>query len=100
MKKGIVSLLVVLLIFSMSTFLANFFPTVNATYVEGIITHNTVWMLIDSPFIVINNVTVLPGVTLTIEPGVEIRFGGNFSINIQGRLIAVCLLYTSPSPRD
>jgi len=89
MKKGIVSLLVVLLIFSMLTFLANLFQMVNATYVEGLITHDTVWMLIDSPFIVINNVAVLPGVTLTIELGVEIRFGGNFSLNIQGRLIAV-----------
>jgi len=88
MKKGIVSLLVVLLIFSMLTFLANLFQMVNATYVEGIITHNTVWMLIDSPFIVINNVTVLPGVTLTIEPGVEVRFGGNFSLNVEGTLIA------------
>ena len=88
MKKEIVSLLVVLLIFSMLTFLANFFPTVNATYVEGIITHNTVWMLIDSPFIVINNVTVSPGVILTIEPGVEVRFGGNFSLNVEGTLIA------------
>ena len=82
-------LLAVLLAFNMFMFLTDFFPAVSATYVEGLITHDTVWMLIDSPFIVINNVTVLPGVTLTIEPGVEIRFGGNFSLNIQGRLIAV-----------
>jgi len=45
-------------------------------------------MLIDSPFIVINNATVLPGVTLTIEPSVEVRFGENFSLNVKGTLIA------------
>ena len=81
-------LLAILLAFNMFMFLTDF-PAASATYVEGKITHDTVWMLIDSPFIVIDNVTVLPGVTLTIEPGVEIKFGGNFSLNIQGRLIAV-----------
>jgi len=89
MKKGIVLLLVVLLAFSMLALLANFFPAANATYVEGTITRDTVWMLVDSPFIVINNVTVPPGVTLTIEPGVEVKFGGKFSINVQGKLVAV-----------
>jgi len=72
----------------MFVFLADFSPAAHATYVEGKIAQDVVWALIDSPFIVINNVTVLPGVTLTIEPGVEVRFGGNFSLTILGKLVA------------
>jgi parallel beta-helix repeat protein len=64
-------------------------PQANATYVEGFIQQDTVWTLTDSPFIVINDITVKPGYTLTIEPGVEVRFGGNFSLVVEGVLNAV-----------
>ncbi|MEM1540212.1 MAG: right-handed parallel beta-helix repeat-containing protein [Candidatus Bathyarchaeia archaeon] len=64
------------------------FPTVKATYVEGEIVIDTVWTLVDSPFILSGNVTIREGVTLTVESGVEIRFGGNFSLIVNGRLIA------------
>jgi len=64
------------------------FSKVNATYVEGIITQDTVWTLVDSPFVISKNVTVASGVTLTIEPGVQIRFGENFSLIVSGRLYA------------
>jgi parallel beta-helix repeat protein len=62
--------------------------TVSATYVEGDITHSTIWTLLDSPFVVSKNITIHQGVTLTIEPGVEVRFGGNFSIIVLGKLNA------------
>ncbi len=88
MKKQKFLLLVVSLAINMFIFSTDFFPAANATYVEGNITQDVVWALVDSPFIVINNVTVLPGVTLTIEPGVEVRFGGNFSLNVLGKLVA------------
>ncbi len=65
-----------------------FFPTAKATYVEGAITQNTIWTLVDSPFVVSNNVTVYSSATLTIERGVEVRFGGDFSLIVEGRLIA------------
>ena len=64
------------------------FTSVNATYVEGPITQDTVWTLVDSPFVVSNDIRVNPGVTLTVEPGVEVKFGGNFSLIISGRLYA------------
>jgi len=64
------------------------FPIVNATYVEGLITQDTVWTLVDSPFVVSKDVTVCPNVTLTIEPEVEVRFGGSFSLIVEGRLVA------------
>jgi hypothetical protein len=63
-------------------------PTQAATYVEGPITHDTVWTLVDSPFVVSKDVTVYSNATLTIEPGVEVKFGGNFSLLIWGKLYA------------
>jgi hypothetical protein len=90
MKKEL-KLFAVLLTIAFSTFTVadkTLFPTVRATYVEGSITQDTVWTLVDSPFVVSKNVTVYPNVTLTIEPEVEVRFGGNFSMIVEGRLVA------------
>jgi len=64
------------------------FPAVNATYVEGPITQDTIWTLVDSPFVVSKNVTVYSSATLTIEPGVEVKFGGDFSLIVLGKLYA------------
>ncbi len=66
-----------------------FLFTANATYIEGVITQDTVWTLTDSPFIVSKNIIVYPTVTLTIEPGVEVRFGEDFSLNVEGSLSAI-----------
>lgn len=63
-------------------------PKGNATYVEGLITRDTDWTLVDSPFVLSNNVTISLGVTLTIEPSVEVRFGGDFSLIVSGRIVA------------
>jgi len=81
--------LLVIMIFGVFT-LANslFFFAASATYVEGVITQDTVWTLTDSPFVVSKNVIVYPNATLTIEPGVEVRFGESFSLIVNGRLIA------------
>jgi len=66
------------------------FKPANATYVEGYITQDTVWTLTESPFVVSNNITI-QNAQLTIEPGVEVRFGGPFSINVEenGTIYAV-----------
>ncbi len=90
MKSKMKTLALILsIIFSLAVFpLNSLFPAVKATYVEGEIAIDTIWTLIDSPFILSGNVTVLEGVTLTIESGVEVRFGGKFSIIVNGRLIA------------
>lgn len=92
MKKNKLKSLVILfsLTFSLLNLpLGKLFPAVKATYVEGTIDKDTVWTLVDSPFIVSQNVSILQGVTLTIEPGVEVRFGeGPFTIIVSGRLFA------------
>ncbi|MGQ9507267.1 MAG: right-handed parallel beta-helix repeat-containing protein [Candidatus Bathycorpusculaceae bacterium] len=77
------------LIFSIFSFThITLFPVAKATFVEGFITQDTIWTLVDSPFIISNETIVCANATLTIEPGVEVRFGGFFNITVEGRLIA------------
>jgi parallel beta-helix repeat protein len=63
-------------------------PVQAQTWVEGHITQDTTWTIQDSPFIIINDVTIDANVTLTIQAGVEIKFGGNFKLIIEGNLFA------------
>lgn len=77
-----------LLITSSLASMSSILPLAKATYVEGTISQNTEWTLVDNPFIVSNNITIADGATLTIEPGVNVRFGGDFQITVNGRIIA------------
>jgi parallel beta-helix repeat protein len=58
------------------------------TYVSGPINSDTTWYFADSPYIVMGDVTVEPGFTLIIEPGVEVKFDDTYSIIVDGTLIA------------
>ncbi|MFH0866137.1 MAG: T9SS type A sorting domain-containing protein [Bacteroidota bacterium] len=58
------------------------------TNVSGLISTNTVWTVANSPYVVIGNVLVNNGVTLTIEPGVMVKFNSGLSLQIDGTLIA------------
>jgi hypothetical protein len=59
------------------------------TNVSGGIFANTTWTLANSPYIVVDNVVVFPGYTLTIEPGVVVKFDSTKYLEIrQGTLIA------------
>ena len=60
-----------------------------ATNVSGGIYVNTTWTLANSPYIVTDTVVVFPGVTLTIEHGVVVKFDNNMRLEIrQATLIA------------
>ncbi|WP_158605936.1 T9SS type A sorting domain-containing protein [Taibaiella sp. KBW10] len=48
-----------------------------------------VWTLQGSPYYIHNNVVVPPNNLLTIQPGVEVIFMGNYLLNVQGQISAV-----------
>lgn len=54
----------------------------------GSITVDTVWTAANSPYTISNNVTVISGVTLTIEPGVTVLFNQGLGMTVNGRLLA------------
>jgi hypothetical protein len=72
--------------------IAGFFiaPAIQAqTYVSGGIYSNTTWYKANSPYIITDTVVVFPGVTLTIQPGVTVKFDNNIGLEIrQATLIA------------
>ena len=64
-------------------------PATAQTPVGGSISADTTWALADSPFSVVESVRVTGGATLTIEPGVVVRFEpGQFLSIDSGTLVA------------
>ena len=55
--------------------------------VWGTIDEDTTWTN-DKTYIVMGNVGVAPGETLTIQAGTTVEFNGNYSLNVGGQLIA------------
>lgn len=59
------------------------------TTLSGIISHHTTWTKAGSPYIIENTVTVRAGVTLTINPGVIVKFNDHYDhLDVLGRLDA------------
>ena len=56
--------------------------------VRGRVSKSMTISLSGSPYTVVGDITVLPGQTLTIEAGVELRFTANTGIMVEGRLLA------------
>ena len=52
------------------------------------ITGDTTWILANSPYLVTAPVNVASNATLTIEPGVEVRFAANAGLRVAGGLLA------------
>ncbi len=60
------------------------------TSISGGIYTNTTWTKVNSPYFVTDTVVVFPNVTLTIEPGVVVKFNANKRLELrQSNLIAV-----------
>ena len=57
------------------------------TSVSGGIYQNATWTLTGSPYIVTGSIVVVPGNTLTIEPGVEILINNQTNNEIQDLFI-------------
>ncbi len=73
------------------------------TEVGGPIISDTTWTLANSPHIVVANVEVWQGVTLTIEPGVVVKFQAGKLLQVAGTLIArgtasQTIVFTSAKP--
>lgn len=59
------------------------------TNVSGFINANTTWTLAGSPYIVTGNALLSQGFTLTIDPGVVVKFDNGKALQIDGQLIAI-----------
>lgn len=72
---------------------AFFFSSVNLlvgqTTVSGGIYTNTTWSLAGSPYIVTGNIVVFDNVTLTVDPGVVVKFNDGIDMEIRGTLSAI-----------
>ena len=67
------------------------------TTVTGGIYQNTTWTAANSPYLMTGSMVIFPGVTLTIEPGVEVKVTPDYSFNtgnlryleVRGTLVAI-----------
>jgi parallel beta-helix repeat protein len=59
------------------------------TFVSGPITTDIIWNKALSPYIVVGDVWVEVDATLTIDPGVEVKFDGYYSVYVNGTIIAI-----------
>lgn len=75
----------------MSILLVNVPPlfSISETLVSNDITEDTTWVVASSPYVIISNIRVKKEATLTIEPGVTVRFNENVSLIVEGNLFAV-----------
>lgn len=65
------------------------------TIISTNITSNTTLTIDNSPYIITSSITVNPGITLTIENGVEIRFNQNISLQVRGEMLANGVVFTA-----
>ena len=59
------------------------------TFISGHIIADTIWTIENSPYCIKGDVIVDEGATLTIDPGVEVRFNGYYSLYVEGNIKAV-----------
>ena len=89
MKRILTIFLIVIMVSSIFTGIIFFSENVSsATNVSGSISVNTTWTAINSPYYVVGDVIVENGTTLTIEPGVTVKFDGLYSLIVNGTLNA------------
>ncbi|HOY32583.1 MAG TPA: right-handed parallel beta-helix repeat-containing protein [Bacteroidales bacterium] len=69
-----------------------------ATDVFGTISADSTWDVSGSPYIVTSSLTIAHGATLTIDPGVAVRFDDGQSLYINGGLNATNVIFTSNNP--
>ena len=74
--------------FAMLLFVISLTAVKADTQVGGPIISDTTWTFANSPYIVVESIDVWEGVTLTIEPGVTVKFDSEKKLQVNGELIA------------
>ncbi len=84
------TLLPALLLLALFTMLALVSVSAGATDVTSDVTATTTWDKASSPYVIKANVVVQNGVTLTINPGVDVKFAGFYSLEsaATGKIVA------------
>ncbi|SFD76209.1 hypothetical protein [Bacillus sp. UNCCL81] len=88
MKKYFQLLIVLLLLFSLFP-AKKFAETTTGTEIYGVISENRTLTKEGSPYIQTGIIDIYPGVTLTIEPGVQLIGKNGLWISVKGKLQAV-----------
>ncbi|UCE38511.1 MAG: right-handed parallel beta-helix repeat-containing protein [Thermoplasmata archaeon] len=90
-KKTSLALIPLLVLASFAVIISVECVIVKATTIVtgGSITTDTTWNISGSPYIITGDVTVVNGVNLTIEPGVEVKFDGYYSLIVHGSIYAI-----------
>jgi len=82
MMKNLLSITVILIIHMLTI------PSAEAVNVGGAITANTTWFKANSPYVVVSPIDIQSGKTLTIQPGVVVKFMDNTYIQVNGTMNA------------
>ncbi|MCX6753219.1 MAG: hypothetical protein NTW62_02660 [Candidatus Nomurabacteria bacterium] len=80
-----------LLFIFLTIFVCSFYfshPVFASTNVTDDISENITWNIVGSPYVVQNDIFIFSGATLTIEPGVIVKFANHSSLNVAGNIIA------------
>jgi hypothetical protein len=83
--------IVVIVLASITSAPAEARASVASTPICSSVITNTTWTIANSPYVVCNSgsIAVAQGITLTIEPGVEVRFQANARLNVNGTMAAI-----------
>lgn len=70
------------------------------TIVSGPVVSDTTWKAQESPYVVVGNIIVGNGATLTIEPGVEVRFDASMELIIGSSSLGPATIVARGTPRN
>ncbi|MCX8108858.1 MAG: hypothetical protein N3G20_08640, partial [Verrucomicrobiae bacterium] len=64
------------------------YDTKSATVVSGVLVSNTIWRAVNGPYLVVDDLVVPGGLTLTVDAGASVFVQQNKQIIVRGKLVA------------